>query len=221
MSNKLKALGLSLLASMAVSAVVVMNAVANGEGHFVSEEAHTVIKGTEGPGENHRHHFIDEDFPDSKIGCSTVSYLGTTDKVKVTEVVIAPAYSNCSTTGAENLTVSVNGCTYKFTAAKNTNDNTEQTVHLICPVGKKIEIKHPSCTISVHPQTINTGITYTHKTNANGKTEITLDTHATFSITRHGLCQFVVPTNGFGELVGSATVQGFHKEGAQRSITAT
>jgi hypothetical protein len=221
MSLKLKALGLSVIAAMAVSAVAVMNASANGEGHFVSEVNSTHITGFEGPGTAHRLHLTNHGLS-GEVGCNTVSYTATANANTVNSLTVAPSYAGCITTGTNtNVPVHVNGCTYTFTVAKGTTNNTEQTVHLICPAGKAIQVTHPACTVTIHPQTVNTGVTYTHITE-NGKNAVTLDSKAQFATTRHGACQLIAPTNGQGTLNGSATVRGFTAPGgAQVSITAT
>jgi hypothetical protein len=233
MSLKLKALGLSLVAAMAVSAFAVMSASANEKGHFVSDVAHTVLKGTEGPGGAHRLHLTNHK-GEGPLGCDEASYTATTTTATVTSLTVSPSYAKCYTTpGAPGWTpendipVTVNGCTYTFTVAEKTVNTTEQTVHLLCPAGKKIEVHHPNCTVDIHPQTIvpeanKPTVTYTDIENPiTKKREITLDANVTFSITRHGLCQFVLPTNDFGKLIGSATFSGFDTENKQVNITAT
>jgi hypothetical protein len=225
MSLKLKALGLSLMAAVAVSAVGVMNASATTGGHFVSDLVHTNIKGTEGG--SHRHHFSETGFA-GEIGCDVATYTATTAAATVTSLTVTPKYEKCYTTPGpwtveNDIPVTVNGCTYTFTVAPGAPATTEHTVHLLCPEGKKIEIHHPNCTISIHPQTPTGKITYTTATNAvTGKHEITLDTDVEFTVTRHGLCQFIKPTTGTGRLLGSATVAGFNPNGgAQVGITST
>jgi hypothetical protein len=234
MSLKLKALGLGFLAAIAVSAVVVMNVSASpidpiknpGEsGHFVSDAPNkkTHVIGTEGPGLNHRGHLFDHSVA-GEIGCDIASYTALATGETVVSLTVSAAYDDCYTTpeGAkDSVTVTMNGCTYTFTVKKETTNNTEQTVHLVCPAGKKVEVHHPNCTTSIHPQTVNTGFTYTKEFEGT-KHVVTLDVKATFANTKHGLCQFVSPTNGFGEIRGSVTVRGFDAvTGAQASITAT
>jgi hypothetical protein len=117
--------------------------------------------------------------------------------------------------------VTINSCTYIFTVAAGTVESTEQTAHLVCPAGQKIEIHHPNCTVEIHPQTVTTGLTYTTKTTATGIHEITSDVNVAFSMTRHGLCQFVAPTTGTGTIKGSVTVKAFNTGGQQIPLTAT
>jgi len=114
------------------------------------------------------------------------------------------------------VTVHVNGCTYKFTIAKGTTDTTEQTMHLQCPMGQSIKITHPNCTITIHPQTIETGITYTNVLNQASKLhEITLDSSIKVTTTRHGFCQ-LLGTAGTGTLKGTANVVGWEPPGLKQ-----
>ncbi len=224
MSRTLKASALGFLAMIAVGAIAVINASATPGGHFVSEQAHTDIVGLEGPGD-HRIHLEDLALLTKQIGCNNVSYLGTISAATVESVTITPSYTACYTTGAGtpgDVTVTTNGCTYTFKVAAKTIDTTNQTAHLICPTGKKIEIHHPACTYDIHPQTISKELTYKTATDAaTGKHEITVGLVIDLEATRHGMCQLSLPTNGHVVLDGSATVRGAQTAGGQISITAT
>jgi hypothetical protein len=224
MSLKLKALSLSLLAAMAVSAIVVANASATAGGHFVTTgNSHAHIKGSVG-GTHNLHLFSHpQGSPGEEIGCTTQSYTATTTTETTTSITVTPTFASCHTTGSPgtNIPVTVNGCTYTFTVNAGPPATTEHTVHLLCPAGQKIEIHHPNCTTSIHPQTPTGNLTYTTTGEGNGH-EITMDVNVTFSVTTHGLCQFVKPTNSFGTLIGSVTVKAFHPvTGVQIPITAT
>ena len=221
MNAKPKALIVGVLAALTVSALAVMSASANEKGHFVSTGTpHVEIVGIEAPKTAHTHHFKDLAAP-APIGCEKVSYLGKTAAETVTSINVAPSYTDCYTTeDGEKVPVTVNGCTYTFTVAEKTTDNTEQTAHLLCPVGKALEIHHPDCTITILPQTINTGITYITQFE-DGKHTITLKTNINLSITRHGLCRLVLPLHGTGNLSGAATVKALDTNKQLANITAT
>ena len=233
MSLKLKALGLGLLAAMAVSAIAVVNASATAGGHFVSTgNTHAHILGFAGPGSPHNLHLVNHGLA-GEIGCKTQSYTATTTTETTTSITVTPSYAECETTvNGPAVTVTMNGCTYTFTVAPITTpenhsnpptstNQVEQTAHLLCPPEKTIEIHHPNCTIEVHAQTINGGLTYTTVTTAQGIHEVTMDVNVVFVQTRHGLCQFIAPTTGNGTLKGSVTVKGFNTEGKQIPVTAT
>lgn len=213
MSIKLKALGLGLLAAMAMSAVAVMNAGAETGGHFTSSASHTDLVGKEN-NENHSLHFVRKGAAEGeRIGCINDSYTGTISGTTVTEVEIKPSWSTCKTTGSStHFDVVENGCVFKFTVGKQTHN----TAHLVCPAGSAVEIKHPGCTIKVPSQTVN-GVAYP----SNGK-HITLESTAQ-GITSHyeaGICVFLGTTQE-SEMNGSVTVEGLDEAGNTATIAAT
>jgi hypothetical protein len=221
MSTKLRALGLGLLAMLAVGAFGVMNATAEIGGDFESEVAHTIVKGFEGPGGAHQLHFIAED--GSEIGCDKDEYTGTTDQAVETEITINPNWSECYTTGsATKFDIDETGCGFQFTVS-NAPESHKNTVHLECPPGVAgVTITHPSCSITVPPQTRD-GVGYKTLTNpTTNKHEITLEITAD-EVTSHyeqGICVFL-GTKHTAEMKGSVTVQGFDTENKQVHVTAT
>ncbi len=220
MSLKLKALSLCTLAATAISAVAVMNASATVQGHFTNDApgGHALIGGVEGG--SHRHHLTLHGFS-GETGCEGASYFGTITAATQTSLTLAPSYVDCYTTGDPSVTVpiTVNGCTYTFTFTGGNQATTEQTMHIVCPAGQKIEIHHPNCTTTIHPQTIATGLTYTTITDAT-KHAITLDTNIQFNIERHNLCG-IFGTSGKGTLKGSNTLLGTNTAGERINITTT
>ena len=216
MSLKLKALGLGLLAAMAMSSVAVMNASATTTGHFSSDSPKTTtVVGSEGGT-----HFTEltSHGLENGIVCDETSYHGSAATGNVPSLTIKPHYTKCHTTGAavDSVTVTVNGCHYLFTPGGT------KTVHLTCPENKSIEIHHPNCTIKITPQTVE-GVEYT-TTTENGKHTITLDANTVDFDTKYegGICIFT-GTNHVGTLHGSVTVKGLDAEKLteQVNITAT
>jgi hypothetical protein len=218
MSLKLKVLGMGLLAMMATSAFAVMNASAVETGHFSSGTAHTIIKGEES-GATHRLHLTGSGL-EGQIGCSTATYEGTANAAVVKSIEVTPTYTGCSTTGTStNLTVTHNGCKYRFKVA---TGGTNGTADLVCPAGKAIEIHHPNCTITVTSVAANQtipGIHYT--TTTEGKHALTIDVNVSFADEYHGGICIFLGTNQTGFLKGSVTVKGFDTAGNQVDITAT
>jgi len=219
MNLELRALGLGLLAAVAISAGLAASAGANGEGHFVTDLAHTDIEGFVSG--DHKLHFSLHGMED-EVGCNTHYYTATPTTATTTSITVTPHYEECVTTSNGIATpIEANGCTYTFTVAKGTTDKTEQTAHLLCPAGQKIEILHLNCTIDIHPQTISSGITYTRK-EVKGVHYITLDAAVQVTTTRHGPCQFILPTNGVSTLSGFIVVRAFKpKTLAIVNVTAT
>jgi hypothetical protein len=221
MSPKLKALGLGLLAGMSVSAIAVINASANGEGHFVTTgNTHTHIIATEGT--SHRSHFVSHGL-EGELGCDESLITTTTTAETSADLSGTATYNKCYTTNGGTpgeVTVTTNGCTYTFTVAKGTTNSTEQTKHLICPAGKAIEVHHPNCTITIVPQTINTGITYTTVLENNIHA---ITAHLSIQIATQyqgGLCVFLGTTHT-ATFKGTLTVRAFNTAGNQVPITAT
>jgi hypothetical protein len=208
MKRKLKASGAGLLlAAIAISALAAIDAGANGEGHFVTNLTHATVEGIQ-PDGIHKLHFLEHGTA-GEVGCDSTWHRATaiSPTQTVTELIFTPEYGKCYTTGAGepgSVSIHVNGCTYKFTVAKGTTNTTEQTLHLQCPPAAAIKITHPNCTITIHPQTINTGITYT-KDVINELNSITLDSNAQVALTKHGLCQFL-GTNAVGTIKGQIDV---------------
>lgn len=219
-------LKLGLFAALVLSVTVAATASAE---HFTSEVAHTTLQGSESA----RTHFTTGS---GTIECTEVSYSGTTSAATVTSVTITPSYPKCwhnepAHTAAPNATVNMNGCTYTFTI-ENTLEHNQ--VHVVCPVGKKIEISVPGCQLTVGPQTVgedpnagttDNGVKYT--TGGIGSThDLTVDiTLKEIAYEKHGLCVFVAPTgtgpHSDGVLTGQATLKGLNTAGQQVGITAT
>jgi hypothetical protein len=220
MSLKLKAFGIGLLATMAIAAGGAMNASAEAGGHFVLEKAHSHIKSSNN--ETHQWHLALHGLS-GEVGCDLTLVTATAVSQTLESIGFVPNYDKCTTTGSETaIQIAYEGCHSTYTVAKGTGGLTEQTVHLLCPAGKAIRIMHPNCTISINPQTATGGLTYTNKTDpTTGKHEVTLEAQVQHSITRHGLCQFVAPTNGTATTNGSLTFKAFDAEGSQINFTAT
>jgi hypothetical protein len=224
MNRTLKVLSLGLLLAIAASGVAVMQAAANQEGHFVTDLTHADVSGVEDF--VHRLHYVEHGSA-GEIGCDETSYKATAISATKTlsELIFTPAYGKCYTTPdgeTGSVAIHVNGCTVKFTVAKGTTDNTEQTFHLQCPPGAAIVLTHPNCKITFHPQTVNTGITYTTKVDPiDGKHYLTLHLNVQVTTTKHNLCQFF-GTNGVGTLKGTLPVSAFvPNSGNAVNLTAT
>lgn len=235
MSLKIKALGLGLLAAMAVSAIAVMSASATtpANSHFTAEptEHHVIIKGAETAGPPHTLLFQKTNAsgePDgAAIKCTQATYHGTLSGLAATttqSVSVRPHYTECSTGGVapHDITIDVPaGCgteVFQFTSGN------PSTIHVNCA----ITITHPStsggfCRIVVPVQTtINSAPnTYTTVTEAT-KHALTLDIDVR-NITGHfeeGLCVFLGTTHKF-DMTGSVTVWGENTNGGRVGITHT
>jgi hypothetical protein len=216
MGRKQRAIG--LFVSIAACLIAAMPGAATAEtgGHFTSEVEHTSLDGSESG--SHRTEFKDESSNTYK--CDQVSYTGTMNATTVTEIQLTPSYSECKTTSdGTAVSIHANGCKYILTIGKNTNG--DNTVDLSCPIGKALEITHPTCRITVPAQTLGGGLAYT-KVTESGKTALTVD--ATLAqVTAHyhaGSCIFIGTTHKFN-LTGSFTLVGFNTQVERVGIKAT
>jgi hypothetical protein len=218
MSIKLKALGLGLIAAMAMGSFAVVNASATVSGHFTQDSGGTAtITGKESFGTAHRLKFASDG--GTPIECDVAHYSGTVAAATVTTMEVVPAYSQCHTEkeAAGTVTVDVNKCSFVFHSGTG-----HATTGLKCPAGVAgILITHPNCTMRMPPQEKLSGVTYTQTTEATKHT-ITLD--ATVSkITAHyegGICIFLGTTHS-ATMTGSATVEGLNAGGTRVNVTAT
>ncbi len=226
MSIKLKALGLGILAALAIGAVVVMSASAESQpqGHFTSEVANPTLKVDDGV-EPHRLQLAIEGL--TGIVCDKPSYVVTwTDGGTTTKDITAePTYETCHTTGsAKAVPIKMNGCKYTFTQPNKESAKTEHTVDLTCPAGQKVVIEHEGCVLEVHPQNGLKGVGYTTlQEEVGGKKihAITMTLSVSFIMTVHNFpCNLILPTEKVNTLSGSVTVTGFNGA-ARQSITAT
>jgi hypothetical protein len=156
------------------------------------------------------------------VVCDEGKYAGTTTAETVSDLTLTPTYGKCHTAGSEpgTTTIAVNGCTYTFTVAKGTTNSTKQTVQLLCPAGKVIEINHPNCKVTIPAQTINSGATYATLFE-NSVHLLTISLSLQINIQFHGgICVFT-GTNHTGTIHGTFTVGVRSLIGILRNITAT
>lgn len=222
MSGKLKALGLGILAAMAMSALSVIGASAQSQstGHFTFELDHTTLDVNENS--THKLEFGVEGL--TSMVCDVSEYEAPTIKeTTVTDIAIKPAnFIACHTTGGTSgeVTVNVNGCYFTFAQPNKKAATTEHTVSLVCPT-KSMEVIHPSCTFVMPGQSNLKGIGYTTYVE-DGKHAITATVNVT-GITVHfhkGLC-VLLGTKHTGSVTGSVTATGTDGKGNVGGVTAT
>lgn len=225
MNRKFKAVGLGLLSALAISAFVASSAFSNIEahtgGHFTTDGPLPVqLHGHSN--ETHKGHL---NAFGQTVTC-TETYSGTQAAATATQQTIIPTYTNCLS-GANPVTVNMNGCDYLFTIRDTNASTLHNDVHFVCPQGAKAEVSRNdgSCNITFPPQTVTNGVTYT-TTTVNGKHAITADiTAQNLTYEKHGACVFLAPF-GTGphvgaSLTGSATLAGTSSLGEPTNVTAT
>jgi hypothetical protein len=226
MSLKLKALGLGLVAALAMSAFAVVNATATTGGHFTAENSHTILSGLDDATTPPKFHAFDQ-----TVTCKHATYSATTGET-ATSITATAVYGECSTSVGPAV-VNMNGCDYLFTVRTNPATN-HNTTHLVCPGGgPTIRVNSPfsghDCIIEVTPnQTPSGGVTYETGGTAGSGHDIVVNATVTgihSVITTAGgnffACGTTDTTDNEGELTGKATVTGKNTAGAAVGITAT
>jgi hypothetical protein len=228
MSLKLKALGLSVFAALAVGAVSVVSAGADSGGVAHSDVEWTHIKGAQ-EGTLHQNVFS---APVGAVTCKKAEYTASVGPKTVGEITVTPTYGECGVTGQSYTThVDVNGCAFVLTFTDKSAEK-HHTAHLECPKDKSITITIDppivgECIIHVWPQTPTTGgVAYTNKLDGT-KHDVTLD------ITAEGI-EYTETSTGFGcghgtaethhndaDLIGTVTATGFNTAGEQVNLTVT
>jgi hypothetical protein len=171
--RKLKALGLALVAVLAMSAMAAATAQANEKADFSAAGTHIhATNANEGT-----HTFNIPGFP--TLTCTEVSGTGTLAKESPELTGEAISYKTCHIVSGFTfpVTVDMNGCHYLFTAGTYTKDETSKagisdgSIHIKCPVGKEITItvmsldhKTVRCTIHVPEQTPKGTVTFRNET---------------------------------------------------------
>lgn len=157
MTRNFKALGLALVASLALGAVVASSASA------AFEAESTPVRVTRSANNTQVFTYQEEG---AQVQCSTVGGSGEQTTSPTTDFRFNPTYSGCTVPGIGTAVVSMNGCGYTFTAntgSTNLNAASFQT-HLVCPEGATITITISSifgdvCTLHLGSQTTSGTIT--------------------------------------------------------------
>lgn len=199
MVRKLRELGLVLVATFAISAMVASTASANYT--ITSPGAGTTVTGEQVG----LHEFGTSG---QVYKCTTVTFEGEVTAAEVEEVELTPSYSGCTyAAGAKVIDLTMNGCKYLLTGAT-TADGKHGVTHIKCPAGSKIELHFTNfngsetCTVTIAEQAATQGYTTTN----NGH-HIDLHTTARVKLTPHGKggCPLLVS----GLYTGTTTVRGF------------
>lgn len=224
MGTKIKALGLGVLATLAIGAMASIDASATVTGHFTHDAVggHAILTGTEGPA-NHRVKFsIDNG---THFECDATHYHGTVSTATFTTFQLTPTYSGCHTEGGVpgSITIDANNCHLKFysnTGASTPTPTEHATFDYLCPAGTGVVITHPNCTIKMPTQPLK-GITYTTVTE-NSKHALTVDMTVQGKTVHYesGICVFLGTTHT-GATTGSFTLKALNTPAEQVSLTAT
>jgi hypothetical protein len=232
MTHNLKIFGLTLVASLAMSAMVASAASATAF-WFTSEVTPTTLTG------NQPAKFFDKFKTDSgTVTCEKATYTGTQTGKTATTITIIPKYEECEIAGVPAI-IDMNSCDYEFTTHTKIG-TTEFTVTTTINCSGTNEIKvtiippggTTKCTVNIPEQTIATGVTLTNGNNGStGKTDITADVsiNPTFANpggikysetagTGTGACTTKADTTN-GTYIGQATINGENAAGEFKNIS--
>jgi hypothetical protein len=166
----MKALGLSLVAVLAMSAIVASAAQA---GKLSTEGGGSTNIQADQIGGGHVF-----EVEGNKVTCSTAHFysVAMTPKGSETEVEVAngatsitmhPEYKGCTAFGIINSTVTTTGCNYTIEAPGNEEAGMvyKANIKLECEAGKKVEISAAGiCEATVSEQTISSGLSFVNTT---------------------------------------------------------
>jgi hypothetical protein len=228
MARNLKALGLALVAALAISAP----AASAQQGVLTSDGPVTLdLTATRGGGGTEGITTFGE-----RIECPGTTYAGHKYNVTPHELIpigahtitITPHFVNCKTASAPNkATLTMNGCDYVFSFGQTVAQNKYPiTAEVACPVGAAIEFHEylasnneniSVCTLTVRPQSGIMGLSVT--TNTISDDLNIAGTLKGIHVEKHGLCGS--GTSVTGEYHMDLTVQGTSIRGENTGITVT
>jgi hypothetical protein len=161
--QKLKALGLALVAVFAMSAVVA--SAAQAATAFTAEKVPAEVTGTQTAGNITGLARNSNQFTTTHgtVICTGTTFTGTVTEAVSTKIKLIPAYAGCKLSGLA-ATVTMTSCFYEFTA-KETDEGSPERINVTTEIkcttaGDKIDVKvtGSECQVTVFPQTLS-GVT--------------------------------------------------------------
>jgi hypothetical protein len=224
MKRNLKALGLAMVAALALSAVAVSGAQAVENHHLTVQTAPAIITA-----EDHVNNRFVITGGEHEVECTTAKYKGTVPDATSTEVTVTPEYSGCKVDPpfGPSATVDVNHCAYILTG--DTNANGHAPVHVECSGEPQSEITityslfGSSCVVHVPAQTpTGGGVHYTQTVNpTTNKKDVTVNVTVEgihYKETGSGFCP--ATHEGIdGTLNGAVTAQAYLDNGSAQTGT--
>ena len=205
-----------LLIAVVAAAVIVQTAPAAAEAFKIKKEGTLEIKGKQhgSPGV--------WTFDTGSLSCNEETYTSAaTGGTEVTEVSVAPTYSECIAFGFFNVPIDVNGCIYRYTVVTKISQQYEGAKDIICPAGQVIKITAPGCTVTVGSQNALGTVTFTNIGSGSTR-ELTIDENMTnIAYEEHrplfGICANNTVPKTNGTYVGSKLWTGVN-DGLHRGI---
>jgi hypothetical protein len=224
MNSKFKALGLTLIAVLAMSALVA--SAAQAAAGTLTSEGKKVIATAEQTGE-HEFTLTDQEvspgvFASTK--CKKATFTGTEATSEgATEVKVHPVYTECTAFGLP-ATVTTTGCDYTLKTGEPVTGGWHVTTDVVCP-SASIKITTATCEVTVGAQT---GLTTSSVTNSGGSgtaMDLTLHTAITgikYTVAKDGIGCPLTSTGSFskGDYKGTTTVKA-HESGTGVAVGIT
>lgn len=216
MIRNLKALGLALVAVLAMGAVAANGASAH---EFTSSSATTYLSGTSESGTTDKF-TVSAIFGTLTIECHG-SFTGTQSGTVADEVTVTPSYSNCLFNG-EAASVDVNGCDYNFDS--DTDANGHAAAKVACPgtgTTETIAVTNNTCDMYFGTQTPTEGVTYTNIEDpvSSGKTAVTVKATVKATINEKKVTTTCFSTANTGTYESSAIVTGYSDAGHTNQVS--
>ena len=180
MTRNLKALGLALVAALALGAIGAQGASAVVEHSFRSDAVNEKNVATV---QQETDHVFEAGTSGAKVTCTSATFSGTYYGNIVDTVTVHPIYTSCKL-GVNNVTITTGGCNYIFdsdTTAGGHFSGEHATVSLECESTHDIEIDGPGCNFTYKGNTVNQslhGLSYTNLSSGqshSGKSAITIN----------------------------------------------
>jgi hypothetical protein len=212
MTRKIKALGLALIATLAIGSVAVSAAqAAPGELHSeVAAGKTTAILTAQNLGLG-AHKFTIKGY---SLDCQSAIAEGKVQKT-TTDATITPQYTNCKYSNGSVPKFKMNGCKYTFTGVANFTANVDIVG---CTAGKSIEIVESFCTVTIPEQKELSHVVFTNT--AGPKEDIHVSTTISgITYIGDGACGESQGHHADGTLAGTTTVRAYEDEGLNALVT--
>ena len=227
MRVNLKALGLALVAALAMSAVAA--SAVHAVGDFTAASYPAVAKGSqEGKHGEGKNYFEITNKVEERVECETATYQAT-QSAETTVLTVTPHYAGCTKNGT-SVSIALNGCYFKFeTTGTDAKGNTTGTADVVCPVSTgAITIRGAFGICEVHvPGEVHSatsghnqnlaGVTFTNVANGDVTVDVDITGKVQYIETDTSFCPFGSESNGVtqsnGNFVSSVLMQGYVDKG--------
>ncbi len=197
MSHKLKKLGVSLVAVLALSLVITSIAAA---AQFTASSYPAFYEGVGNPAE---YGYITTEA--GTVECSSGVASATLSEASSTLSVSGKASKCNASFGFAETTINENGCTTLVHVKEGSGDAYTGTADLVCPEGKSVVAVAGTCEVLVPPQNQSATLQFTNNTGAEGTVSVKVSSsNFKYIVAKDG---FLCPYGGTGEKTGGKITQ--------------